>query len=367
MPVSKTFDVVFSDTNFTTSITAVNESLTVNDVLLLNGLMPRDGTFRYVSSPAGAMINHLPVSLAPKVITVQNPKNIIQVWIDSEPYKGRTYAPSEDGKHCIFGSEKDTYANVFLTAWEGKNGRYGYTFSPNGAPYLSGAIVFLQVPTKGNLASLFDPQSGKEDYPLHLIENLEPMRGFWSAWQIGQDVNTATFREDLTPLPQGFKPWQPKIKDLKKINQASLPHGIKSRRIKMRTLTPMCGAPTIFTCDISKKNPSRNEHAIVCGVKSRTSASDTGLVVAWGNKTRPTMINWGGYQFGMSVFIKVPDEGRVAQVYNSIERVYVDCRITDSEDLRVNDLRGRWVIAQLRRHGSHKRILKLHSLPSDIA
>lgn len=78
------------------------------------------------------------------------------------------------------------------------------------------------------------------------------------------------------------------------------------------------------------------------------------------------MINRAGYQYGMSVFVKIPEEGRVAQVYNSIQDVYVNCRLTDSPNLRVEDLRGRWVIAQLRRHTTHKRVLKLHSMPSDV-
>ena len=369
MPANKTFQVVFSDTDFTTSITSVNDSFTVNDVLTQNGLMPRDGTFRYVSSPSGTMINHMPMALAPRVLTVQNPKNVIQVWIENNVNTStqKTLVFSEDEKYFLYGVKRDIHADIFLTNWYSGTVRHGYSFSPVGEPYKTGTIVFLQVPRKGNQSKLFNPQNGKEDYQVRLLGDLEPMRGFWSAWQIEPDVNTATFRGDISPVPTGFKPWQPNVKARPQPELASRKEDPRPRPIKFNSLKSISNEPSIFSCQISKNNPSRDGFAIVCGTKSNSSGSNIGYVAAWGNKNRPTMINRAGYQYEMSVFVKIPEEGRVTQVYNSIQDVHVNCRLTDSEHLRVEDLRGRWVIAQLRRHCKHKRVLKLHSMPSDVA
>ena len=367
MPLPRTFDVVFTDQDFTTSIMAENDSLTVNDILTQNGLMPRDGTFRYVSSPAGTMINHMSVASAPSVIRVQNPKNVVQLWVErcSENTQ-RAQVSSEDQNYLLYGVERDIHANIFLTNRYYGSVKVGYSFSPLGQPYTTGKIVFLQVPVQGDRATLFNPLNGKEDYPLRLVGDLEPKRGFWSAWQIGANLNTAAFRADLTPLPAEFKPWRPKAKIREEAEPVPTQKDPRARRIKMKALNRISAEPSIYSCQVWKNNPARSTSAIVCGAEMQSSSSGTGFVAAWGNKTRPTMINRAGYQFGMSAFIKIPEEGRVVALYNSIQNVYVNCRLTDSENLRVEDLRGRWVIAQLRRHTKHKRVLKLHSMPSDV-
>ena len=368
MKRAKVMEVVFAGTNFTTSITALDDSLSINDVLQLNGLLPRDGTFRYISSSNGTMMNHMPVRLAPNMITVQNPKNIVQVWIDSKPHNGRVFISSDDEKYCIYGAVKDNHANVFLTRWKIKNVRCGYTFSPNGAPYEAGMIVFLRVPMIGNQAGLFNPLSGGGDYPLRLEDqHLESMRGFWSAWEIQANVNSATFRADLTPIPAEHKPPQRKTASAPKSKTNSLKDDPPLRRIKMKSLKIINAEPSIHSCQIPKQNHSRKVDAIVCGVAvNPSSPSNIGFVAAWGNKTRPTMINQGGYRYGMSHFVKIPDEGRDVQIYNSVQNTNLSCRLTDSPGLQVDDLRGRWVVAQLRRHREHKRILKLYSMPSDV-
>ena len=366
MPRAKTLNVVFTETNFTTSITALDQSMTLNDVLRVNGLMPRDGTFRYISSSDGTMINHMPVGSAPSTITVRTPKNVAQVWIDSKPSNERVLVSSEDQKYCIFGAAKDTHANVFLTNWNIKKARYGYTFSPIGDPYAFRTVVFFCVPLKGDLAHLFNPQSGKEDYPVRLVDpRIKSMRGFWSAWELQENLTAVTFRADLTPLPANYAPPRPKVKP--SVKKKSRPKIDKqcARQIRIKSLHPINIEPMIHLCGIPKNNPTRKVHAIACGMDAASINSNVGYVAAWGNNSRPTMINGSVYQYGMSHFVKIPEEGRLALVYNPVQNIHLQCRLTDSLNLRVEDLRGRWVIAQLRRHGTHKRILKLHSLPSD--
>jgi len=366
MTRAKPLNVVFSETNFTTSITALDQSMTLNDVLRVNGLMPRDGTFRYISSSDGIMINHMPAGLAPGTVTVKNPKNIAQIWIDSRPSKGRVFVSSEHQKYCIFGAVKDTHANVFLTNWNTKKARCGYTFSPIEDPYTFGTIVFFRVPLKGDLTHLFNPQSGKEDYPVRLVDQrIESMRGFWSAWELQENLTAATFRADLTPLPANYAPPRPKVKSSAKKKPRPKTSEHCARQIKINSLHPINIEPMIHSCVIPKNNSNRKVHAIACGMDAASTNSNVGYVAAWGNNSRPTMINGPVYQYGMSHFVKIPEEGRLVPVYNPVNNAHLQCRLTDSPDLRVEDLRGRWVIAQLRRHERHKRILKLHSLPSD--
>ena len=370
MPVQKTFLVDFPDQDFTTSITAENDSLTVNDLLSQNGLMPRDGTFRYVSSQTGEMINHISVASAPSTLKVQTPKNVIQLWIEKCHSQGAMVS-SEGQKYLLFGVEPDTYANIFVAQESFTRcdvEKIGYSFSPLGQPYTTGNFVFLQVPAEGDQATLFNPLNGKEDYPLRLLGDIDPIRGGWAVWQIGPNVHTATKCKHIKTIypPKTLKSKRTKMKVQQKANRDPSKKDPRVRPIKIKSLNSISVEPAIYSAQISKKNPSRNGEAIVCGAKSNFSGSNIGYVAAWGNKNRPTMINRAGYQYGMSVFVKIPEEGRVAQVYNSIQDVYVNCRLTDSPNLRVEDLRGRWVIAQLRRHTTHKRVLKLHSMPSDV-
>lgn len=368
MSLGRTFEVVFSETNFTTSLTAIDQSMTLNDVLRVNGLTPRDGTFRYLSSSKGTMINHLPVGLAPDVVSVEIPKNIAQIWIDSQIKKGRAFVSNNDARYVLFGAKKDAHANVFITKWKIKNMRCGYSFSPVGTTYEAGSIVFIRVPLNTNQTYLFNPKSGKEDYTVQLQDqDIESLRGFWSAWEIQEDLTIAKYRRDITPLPANYAPPRRKIKP-----SASKGAGPKSkengtRRINMKSIHLIKNEPKIHSCNISKKNPTRKAHAIVCGLEvAPPAAVITGHVAAWGNKSRPTMINAEEFRYGMSHFVKIPEEGRFVPVYNPVQKASLQCRLTDSPDLRVDDLRGRWVVAQLRRHGTHKRILKLHSMPSDF-
>lgn len=370
MPLQKTFDVVFTDQDFNTSITAENNSLTVNDLLTQNGLMPRDGTFRYVSSQTGKMINHMSIASAPSTLRVQNPVNVVQLWI--EKCRSQFAIVSSEGqKYLLFGVERDTYSNIFLVRQsfqnQGHQVRVGYSFSPLGQPYTTGKLVFLQVPSKGEQATLFNPLNGKEDYQLHLRGELQQIRGCWTVWQIGANVHTATLCAQLETIAsiKTLKPRRPKANQ-EKASRTPSKMDPRERRVKLKSLNSISVEPAIHSAQISKNNPSRNGGAIICGVEGNSSGSNIGYVAAWGNKTRPTMINRSGYQYGMSVFVKIPDAGRVAQVYNSIQHVYVNCRLTDSPNLCVEDLRGRWVIAQLRRHTKHKRVLKLHCMPSEV-
>jgi len=104
--------------------------------------------------------------------------------------------------------------------------------------------------------------------------------------------------------------------------------------------------------------------ALVCGVNA--SNSQKGRVVARSNKTRPNFVNLEGYQYGMTQFVKIPEEGRIIQLYNSVAKQWVDCTVLMDEEYDINALRNQWVIVQLKKHTKYKRALKVVALPREL-
>ena len=105
--------------------------------------------------------------------------------------------------------------------------------------------------------------------------------------------------------------------------------------------------------------------ALVCGVPS-SSGSLKGRVVARSNKTRPNLVNLEGYQYGMTQFVKVPEEGRIIQLYNSVSKQWVDCTLLMSDECDLEKIRNQWVVVKLKKHSRYKRALKIIALPREF-
>jgi hypothetical protein len=212
--------------------------------------------------------------------------------------------------------------------------------------------VYIQVPLSGDVAGIYNPMTGKEDLKIQLNvtqQELDSMRGFWSAWELIGNGSSAKYRRDLTPLPNGFKPLTSRSKK-------------KILRVNVENMQALQTEPSIHSGRVQiGKNKSK---AIICGVNAPNSQK--GRVVARSNRTRPNLVNLEGYQYGMTQFVKVPEEGRIVQLYNSVTKQWVDCTVLIDEEYNLNVLRNQWVIVQLKKHRKYKRTLKIVALPREF-
>ena len=220
--------------------------------------------------------------------------------------------------------------------------------------YHVGSLVYLQVPLAGNEACIYNPATGKEDLKL-LLEmsdlELNRMRGFWSAWELIGNGLRAKYRADITPKPAGFKPLKPRSKK-------------KKLRLNVDQLSATSQNSSVHTGRLHFGN-SRSP-VLVCGVSSQGANTQKGMVVARSNKTRPNLVNLEGYQYGMTQFVKVPEEGRIIQLYNSVAKQWVDCTLLMSDEYDIEKIRNQWVIVKLKKHTRYKRALKIIALPREF-
>ena len=341
-----------------------DSSMTLNDVLKVNGFTPRDGSFRFLVDKQGMMINHREARQAPSTVRCGIPSHVEQLWIDEDARRGFASGVRSNGeKVFVLNGKAFDFQTVFVTKWKrGKEQRrVAYAFSPEAPFYTARELVFLQVPTKGDMGRIYNPQSGRIDRKVRLQvspEEIEAMRGFWSVWQLQPDLESATLRTDITPLPVDFKPHSPSHQQSKKRSIHK-----NKRNIKLKKLKKDAWGEGIHKSVLQIHN--HRASTLVCGVPNTPNGLD-GLIVANGNANRPVMVNLDGFQYGMTQCIKIPDQGEIYELYAPAQKEYVSCRIESSETLDFEELRGRWVIARLQRSNQHKRKLVLEALPSEL-
>lgn len=376
---AKSLEILFDQGIPSTVLHAPNESMTVNDLLRTNGLEPRDGSFRFLVNDRGEMVNHQTILKSPQTVRCSNPTNVEQLWIDDATPNGFSISYlSNNERISVLGAEPFSFQVVYTPLWRRKEAgteqRVGYIFSPNPPFYQPSTLVYLQVPREGNNGLIYNPLTGKVDLKIQLqmSENdLNRHRGFWSAWQLNADCSQAKIRHDLTPLPPTFKPHTkhvPSKKHTPKKRNNSPPierHGRHEKRpvkIKKFRSTP----PDSPVRKAYIMHGSKCYQALICGPPSDQATSLKGDLVALKNKTRPAMVNLDGYTYGMTQFIKIPEQGDTYSLFVPQQNVWVDCEIRGTPNMKIEAYRGRWVIARLKRNARGRRYLLVESLPSDF-
>ena len=174
----------------------------------------------------------------------------------------------------------------------------------------------------------------------------------WSAWQLQPDPASATFRGDITPLElQVFRSNFPQ--------RASRCHRPKEEgNVRLNNPGLMLWAVASTRAHSSTRTTGQRR-----SFWGRTPERLNGVLVATKNATRPAMVNLDGYQFGMTQFIKIPEEGETYELFAPAKQTHVSCIIRSSPELNLENLRGRWVIARLQRCNRHKRKLVLEFCP----
>lgn len=355
-PTNKSLIVSFPFGESTISIEDIDGSLTLDELMRNHGLGARDGSFQFLADQNGRMINHLPLRNAPNIVHVQYPTNVDQVWVDTSPRNGFSVTSGSEGsKIYLLDGQENMFTSIYITRWKlGNRTPVAYRFSPTYPHYQVGNLVYLQVPLQGKNVCIFNPVSGKEDLNLRLEiqeQEMNQMRGFWSAWELIGNGSSVKYRGDITPLPNGFKPLMPRSK--KKIPRLDV------ENLRVTDLNPSVQTGRI---QFGKNKFS----ALVCGVHSSTSNSLKGRVVARSNKTRPNLVNLEGYQYGMTQFVKVPEEGRIIQLYNSVSKQWVDCTLLMSDEYDLEKIRNQWIVVKLKKHSRYKRALKIIALPREF-
>ncbi|MBJ60299.1 MAG: hypothetical protein CMP64_06960 [Flavobacteriales bacterium] len=341
-----------------------DSSMTLNDVLKVNGFTPRDGSFRFLVDEQGTMINHREAGRAPPTVRCGVPVNVEQLWIDDDARRGFAPAVCSNGEEVfVLNGKAFDFQTVFVTRWKrGKEQRrVAYGFSPEAPFYATSDLVFLQIPTKGDTGRIYNPQSGRVDRKIRLQAppgEIEGMRGFWSAWQLQPDLERATYRADITPLPVNFKPHIPSRPKPTKASPSK-----RKRKIKLKKIKEDAWGEGMHKSVLQLHN--HWAPTLVCGVPKTPNGLE-GVLVANGNANRPAMVNLDGFQYGMTQCIKIPAQGETYSIYAPAQKDYVSCVIESSKSLVLEELRGRWVIARLQRSNQHKRKLVLEALPSQL-
>ena len=344
-----------------------DSSMTLNDVLKVNGFTPRDGSFRFLIDDHGTMINHREASRAPSLVRCGEPSDVEQLWIDDDAKRGFAPAVRSNGENVlVLNGRAFDFQTVYVTKWKrgpNKDHRVAYGFSPEPPFYNATNLVYLRVPNKGHLGRVYNPKTGRVDLDVRLDvpqNELDAMRGFWSAWQLQPDLVSATFRGDLTPLPSGYKPFVQTAPQ----RASSKPSSAKNKRsVQLKKLRV-----DALGSGLHKGLAKYNNYffkALVCGVP-RAPDTANGVLAATRNANRQAMVNLDGYQFGMTQFIKIPENGETYQLFAPAQQTHVSCIIRSSPELNLEDLRGRWVIARLQRCNRHKRKLVLEALPAQF-
>ncbi len=354
---NRALKVSFPFDDSTIDIQDIDGSMTLGALLANHGLLPRDGSFLFLSDSRGRMINYIELKNAPEVIHVKYPKNVDQLWIDDVPKQGFTSALSSDGEPIsLLGGQENMFTSVFITSWKNwKKNCVAYQFSPSFPYYSVGDLVYVQVPVEGNVVKIYNPESGIEDIRINLNDanqDLESMRGFWSAWQLNKDMKSATYRRDITPTPKGFKPLKPR------------PRGGRRSYVPVSHLQNPIDGHQIRKGKVKFGN--RFTRAMVCGVSEVSSKSNRGLIVAKSNKTRPNLVNLDGYQYGMTQFVKIPDNNRVVELYNPKTKKFVECTLINNEHHPIDTIRGQWAIVILKKHSKYKRALQIVGVPREF-
>ena len=354
----KRLTILFPDADYSTVVAIDDESSTLNDVMRTNGLASRDGSYRLLSDSHGVMVNYQKAHLGPDVIRVEPPRNVAQIWIDH--LRGPYFAPSQDhlGRDItVLGGVVDTFTTAYITSWKRGDHLVGYQFSPQPPYYSTQGLVFLQVPLKGAASNLYNPETGLCDHKVKLEcekERLDAIRGLWSAWEI-TGLHSVKFREDVTPIPRDFTPYLPKAR----------PGGrTKSRHVEIGNLSTVQLDPPIHR---SRTIGPNSWPVLVCGSVQSSPSPKRGVLVAKSNQSRPNMVNLEGFSYGMTQFIKIPEQGRTVTLHNPMMKDNVECTLINSEEHPLDNYRGRWVIVQLKRHTRYKRALRVVGFPRDFS
>ena len=342
----------------------VDETSTVYEAMTQSGLLPRDGSLRYAMDKDGNSLNHQLVGKAPTTIHLGMLERVESIWGETKlrgPFTGTECLNGT--KILIPGIEVGDYINVFITRRKQKTSNYAYRFRTEGEPYQHRDIVFVQAPIKGNIVSLFNPQTGQEDIKINYhCSDLQRIRGFWGCCEIrnaGPSI-FVVFRPDLTPVPSTFKPHNNQPNNGKKYNKMK----IKPVPCKMKIPSVAKENQSVFRGSVQQ--PAGGwQRALITGSTPKKGTSCEGVLVRFARKNSPALVNRPYYQDGHYVFVKVPESENRIQMYNihhpesPLELPYCFQPGVSS------DVKGQWVVAKISRNASNKRILVVEGTPKN--
>ena len=357
--VAKKIEVWFPDHNFSTSIDFIDNSLTMQELLIKNGLNSRDGAFRYVCDTNGLMLNYKKGIQCPNSVIIQYPSKITQVWIDSTSTHHLIPVSTLNGeKILILGGRENDFLNVYQTNLKIKNKFVAYKFEPIPPFYSPKNLIALQVPQKGNQGFVFNPETGLVDFQVQLDlekDELEKIRGKWSVWEVKNFGFDVTFRPDIVPIKHGYKAKKAKQVRLFPKSKVSL---------DIDDLKSVSNEVNIYKIDsIGISN------ALFCGqnLLNLKGKNLIGKVVAGPTKTRPALINTIKFSWENSYFVKVPKIGDEVTIFNDAEQKHYQFKIRGKNTFSVEEFRDRWVIVAIKKRkssGKTVRFADIKGVPS---
>lgn len=351
----------------------VNSTCLLGEAIEMSGIKPRDGSLIYALDNNGIPFdNHLPISSVPNNLLLGPSDKISQVWGEKWANNLGEVNDFNKGRIVVPGLEIGEYSTIFIVSRKGKNKlHYGYKFSQFGDHYSVGNLVYVKVPVSDNSVYLFNPKSGVEDIKFQYIhDDIDKIRGFWGCCEIisynPEGRSQVRLREDITPVPKRFKPINSNnqaTKSLRQVKQisASLQKGKTKRKLKIKNYQSINDELMIGQGKI------KYGKALIFGSPSVDTGTKLGNLVCSSRNGRPALVNLPGYRFGMSQIIKVPQSGREIDLYHEKEMKNYCCTILQKPEFDLEELRGRWVVAKLKRHIKYKRAFEIIGLPNDFS
>jgi hypothetical protein len=362
----------------------VNSTCLLGEAIERSGIKPRDGSLIYALDNNGTPLdNRLPISSVPNNLLLGPSDKISQVW--GEKWANNLGEVNDFSKGCIVvpGLEIGEYSTIFIVSRKGKNKlNYGYKFSQFGDHYSQGNLVYVKAPISDDSIYLFNPKSGVEDIKFQYIhDDIDKIRGFWGCCEIisykRKGRSQVRLREDITPVPKRFKPKNSNnqiIKASRQVEQISASlqksKSKRKRKLKIKNYQSINDELMIGQGDIrygSGQGKIRDEKALIFGSPSEKSGTKYGKLASMSRKNRSALVNLPGYRFGMSQLIKVPQTGRKIDLYHEKEMKNYSCTILQKPEFDLEELRGRWVVARLKRHIIYKRAFEIIGLPNDFS
>ena len=362
----------------------VNSTCLLGEAIERSGIKPRDGSLIYALDNNGIPFdNHLPISSVPNNLLLGPSDKISQVW--GEKWANNLGEVNDFNKGCIVvpGLEIGEYSTIFIVSRKGKNkSHYGYKFSQFGDHYSVGNLVYVKAPVSDNSVYLFNPKSGVEDIKFQYIhDDIDKIRGFWGCCEIisynPEGRSQVRLREDITPVPKRFKPINSNNQTTKALRQvkqisASQQKGKtkRKRKLKIKNYQSINDELMIGQGNIRYgfgQGKIRDEKALIFGSPGEKSGTKYGKLASMSRKNRSALVNLPGYRFGMSQVIKVPENGLEVELYNEKAMKTYRCTILQKSEFDLEELRGRWVVAKLKRHIIYKRAFEIIGLPNDFS
>jgi hypothetical protein len=346
-----------------------DSSMLIDQFLLQNGLMPRDGSLRYAMDSNGTVLRDCIVSNAPGVMYLGLPDKILSTWVDTVFSDGvQTKTILENGAELyVPGLNSNEHYNIFIsrksTSKNAKPKLHGYRFRTDGNPYHSGDYLYVRVPKSGKSIMICDPITGTESIKTSFDSNginIDMIRGLWCVctFQLNSgNQSSLKFSPEHTYFPPNFKPLsvKPEMAKQKRRLPAYWVRKVKGKNLRGLFISKLRSKKAYIAGSLPKKGKIHGEillHFI-------DATGESAFIVNSYRDQDKTHIA------GDTLHLRVPKSGNMTTIFNSKSGLNDrDVKINPPPNEGLASFRGSWVIALVCKNQKIPNVLQVIIDPS---